>query len=408
MPLPTLAREIAQMDCRIYYDVSPLFEENWTGIPIVAAGIARALLDSLPDKVEFFYEHHLVKTPAVQDALRRGSGLYLHNDFFKAHAQAGTLSLLDSSKLSVGIYPSVKRVSQLFAIESSIYHDISTLITPQFHTLDNIAHHMNGMMDDLATNSVTFGVSDATVEDLKAYLGVDAQRVFVAYNGVSWPWWYPVQAENDCDERTIEPYFLVLGTREPRKNISRVLDLLVFFPELLDTHRFIIAGKMGWLQEQQIIPPALEDAIRDGRLQFPGFVADFEKYKLLRFASATIYPSYFEGFGLPVLESLSVGTPCVASFSSSIPEVGGDACFYFDPFSVESLYHAVRRVQLRQPKSDPEFLACCRQVAESFTWENTLRQILERLLPVMKGFDGRRGPVVKAIEYQPAMDPIGM
>ncbi len=365
---------------QLYYDISPLFEEHWTGIPVAAAGLARALLQRLPRQVRFFYEHHRVATAAVADALARSSGVFLLRDFFRGTAQDGRLPPLDTRRHTIGLYPSVKRVTQIFPIECSLYHDLSTLITPHFHVIENIRHHQKGLVDDLRTNALTFGVSQATVDDLKAYLGAPEDRVFVAYNGVSWPDWYEVQAPNMPVPFGGDPYFLVLSTREPRKNIGCVFELLALFPEILETTRVVIAGRAGWLLETQSPPAILEKALADGRIVFPGFVSDFDKFLLLRGAEATIYPSFFEGFGLPVLESLSAGTPVIASFSSSLPEIGREACLYFDPFSTESLYRVVREVQENPPKRRPEFIARAREITARFSWDNMLLQIMEPLV----------------------------
>ncbi len=400
--LAALARNIAASGWRIYYDVSPLFEEHWTGIPVVAAGLAQVLLRMLPETTHFFYEHHLVTRAAVEDALGRGSGLFLHRDFFKGPAQNGVVPLFDWGAHALGIYPSVKRVRQLFPLECSIVHDLSTLVTPQFHEIANIRYHAESMMSDLRSNAVTFGVSRATVEDIAAYLGIDERRLAVAYNGVSWPWWFPIQVENEREPADADPYFLVLGTREPRKNIVRIFEVLALFPELLDSVRIVIAGRMGWLREQQMIPPELEKAIATGRLVLPGFVSEFEKYCLLSAAAATIYPSFFEGFGLPVLESLSVGTPCIASFSSAIPEVGGPLCTYFDPFSAESLYRAIRAVLADPPKQRVDFREACRATAERFTWEQMLFQILTRMMPEMERHDSIAIGQLKLLEHTPS------
>jgi glycosyltransferase involved in cell wall biosynthesis len=156
-----------------------------------------------------------------------------------------------------------------------------------------------------------------------------------------------------------------------------VFDLLEQDPALLDAHRVVFAGKMGWLEEQHALPRSLEPFVANGRILFTGFVTEPQKYALLRHAQATLYPSLFEGFGLPVLESLSVGTPCVASWSSSIPEVGGDCCSYFDPFSAEDFDRALRALLARRgPKLDAE----CRAHAASFTWRAALARILGRIL----------------------------
>ncbi len=392
-PFAEIAAALDAGGWQLYFDVSPLFEEHWTGIPVAAAGLARALLARFPRQVQFFYEHHRVANAAVTDALARNSGLFLHRDFFRGPAQGGKLPSLDARRNAIGLYPSVKRVTQIFPIECSLYHDLSTLITPHFHVIENIRHHQKGLVDDLRTNALTFGVSQATVDDLKAYLGAPEDRVFVAYNGVSWPGWYEVQAPNTPVPFGGDPYFLVLSTREPRKNIGCVFELLALFPEILETTRIVIAGRAGWLLEAQSPPAILEKALRDGRIIFPGFVSDFDKYLLLRGAEATIYPSFFEGFGLPVLESLSAGTPVIASFSSSLPEIGGEACLYFDPFSAESLYRVVREVQENPPKRRPDFITRAREITARFSWDNMLLQIMDPLaayLQTLPAHDTRR------------------
>lgn len=368
----------AALGTELHFEISPLFEEHWTGIPVVAAGLARSLLAHFPHRTHFFFERQIIRREAVEDALARTSGLYLARDFQQGHAVAAPLPPMPARERMVGLYPSVKRTSQIFPVECSLYHDLSTMLTPHFHLPETIRNHQKGLLDDLRTNTLTFGVSRATVEDLIAYLGAPPGRVFVAHNGVEWPAWYEIEAENLADPHA-EPYFLVLATREPRKNIGLIFELLALFPEILETTQLRIIGRAGWLEEKLRVPSVLEKALRKGRILFPGFVSDFEKYLLLREAEALIYPSFFEGFGLPVLEALSVGTPVITSFSSSLPEIGGDLCFYIDPFSAESLYRAVREVQTRRPKQDPDFRARATALAARFTWRNTLHAILSPL-----------------------------
>ncbi len=123
----------------------------------------------------------------------------------------------------------------------------------------------------------------------------------------------------------------------------------------------------------------LAQAIAERRIVFAGYVGEYEKYKLLAGARATVYPSFFEGFGLPVLESLSVGTPCVASFSSSLPEAGGQACVYFDPYSISDLYRALRVVLDEDEAAQAARRQACRAHAAAFSWERMLATMLERL-----------------------------
>jgi glycosyltransferase involved in cell wall biosynthesis len=370
----------------IFYDLSPLREAHWTGIPIVAAGLANALLETLPAHVQFFCDYELVGTDFVRDALRRNSGLFLDRNIKQGHALTGKLPVSQRGALAprgptIGIFPSVKPLRGAFDIELSVFHDLSTLVMPLMHIRGNVVYHMETLMADLASDDLIVTVSDSCKTDLMAYLGIDHSRIVAAMNGVAWPDWYETAALNAGGDRdAVEPYLLILGTREPRKNIMKIFDLLEQNPDLLETHRFVIAGKMGWLEEQHALPRGLDAAVANGRVLFPGFIGEIEKYTLLRFAQATLYPSLFEGFGLPVLESLSVGTPCVASWSSSIPEVGGDVCAYFDPLSATDFARALRQLLARR---GPELEAACRAQAARFTWRAALGRILERLLVVV-------------------------
>jgi glycosyltransferase involved in cell wall biosynthesis len=132
---------------------------------------------------------------------------------------------------------------------------------------------------------------------------------------------------------------------------------------------------MGWLEEQHMLPPSLEQAVAAGRILFTGFLDDRAKFLAIAGAQATIYPSIFEGFGLPVLESLAAGTPCVASWSSAIPEAGGDCCAYFDPLSAADLERALRAMLERRAREGAALSQACRAHAARFTWDAALAAI---------------------------------
>lgn len=378
--LRQIARRLTQdRNIEVFIDVGPLFEDSWTGIPVVAAQLSHALLDAFGDDLRFFVGQAEVHPQSVIDALARSTGSFLDYEFNRLRSIRGHVGRSAPDKITVGIYPSAKSSRRVFDYECSIIHDLTTLITPQFHTLENIAHHMEVMADDISSNILTACVSASTLRDVADYFGLPDDQLVVAYNGVSWPQEDLLSAIHEVDIDAAEPFFLILGTREPRKNISLIFELLAIFPELLSSHRFVITGKIGWLQESNLVPDCLLGAVKSGRLLFTGFISDAEKCKLLMAADASIYPSFLEGYGLPVAESLSVGTPCIASCSSSIPEVGGDCCTYFDPYSVTDLYRAVSRVQLNNPKRNPEFRKACIDSVARFTWSRMAIDILASL-----------------------------
>ncbi len=368
-------RVTGELNCEVFFDIRPLFDEHWTGIPVVAASLIRVLIDVFGPKLKFFTGQDEVKQAAVYDALARSTGIFLEYEFLQGDARLGPVRRT-AQKRTIGLYPSAKSSRRVFDYECSIIHDISTLITPQFHTLENIAYHMEFLAEDLASNAVTACISQATARDLTDYLGVAPEKLVVAYNGVSWRPQDLLIARGEVDPDAMEPFFLILGTREPRKNISLIVELLSMFPELLASHRFVFTGKIGWLQENQVIPPGLLELAKSGRILFTGFLPDIEKCKLIMAAEAMIFPSLFEGFGLPVIESLSLGTPCIVSCSSSIPEVGGEFCTYFDPYSVLDLRRAIAEFKRGRPRRNQAFRDACMESVARFTWSRSALDIL--------------------------------
>jgi glycosyltransferase involved in cell wall biosynthesis len=371
---------IADTGAVFYIDATPLLDANWTGIPMVAAKFAQRFLDFLPDQTEFFFEHLLLDKELVRAALAANSGQELNARF---RGEGSRRLALEGGGLSVGFFPSIKRVRGYFDVETSISHDLSTLITPEFHTAANVDHHMRAMVPDILTNDLTLCVSDATRLDLLAYLGEGLGPLATVYNGVEWPEEFAVRYSGEVGQRPVERYVMILGTREPRKNIAKIFEMLMLHPEVLEEMRFVFVGKTGWLQDKTKVPQVLADAEARGRIVFTGFVSEYDKYKLLRAAWLTLYPSFFEGFGLPVVESLSVGTPCLASFSSSLPEVGGPQLPYFDPLSASDLYAKLSALTKLTPAEWDEIVASGRKMAERFTWDDAFATMIGHLAPIM-------------------------
>ena len=176
-------------------------------------------------------------------------------------------------------------------------------------------------------------------------------------------------------DRPEEPYILMTGTLEPRKNMVRALEAAAGLPQAL-RERFDVqlAGPRGW--DMGLIDEAL--ASYPGRARHLGLVPDDELPRLYAEASVFLYPSLREGFGLPVLEAMAAGTAVITSNISSLPEVGGDAVRYVDPYDVRSI-----RVALEELLTDADRRAALanagRERARSFTWARTAGETLDFL-----------------------------
>ena len=160
-----------------------------------------------------------------------------------------------------------------------------------------------------------------------------------------------------------ERFVLFIGTIEPRKNLPRLLNAFERFVNDGFDGQLVIAGKKGWHCDDLLND---REKLRD-RIVLTGFVSDFEKACLLSSAISFVYPSIYEGFGIPVLEAMSFGLPTLTSNISSMPEVAGDAALLIDPLDEDQMYGSLTAVccdeSLRQTLSEKSLVR-----SRQFTW----------------------------------------
>lgn len=209
--------------------------------------------------------------------------------------------------------------------------------------------------------------SAATAQDLTRFYGTSAGKIQVVYPGVDAP---PIgdvralRAKYSLPER----YFLFIGTLQPRKNIARLVQAFDRWQQGRTDHTaLVLAGGMGWLYD-----PAWTQGVRN--LLLPGYVDEADKGALLAGALALVMPSLYEGFGFPVLEAMHCGTPVIASNTSSLPELVGDAGVLVDPLDVAALANAFDAVLQRE-----DLIDLGRVQAQRFTWEQSAQDALHAL-----------------------------
>jgi glycosyltransferase involved in cell wall biosynthesis len=168
-------------------------------------------------------------------------------------------------------------------------------------------------------------------------------------------------------------YFLAVGTLEPRKNLPMLLRAYRKAATVApDLPQLVIAGKLGWKNAE--FEALLADTGLRERVHLAGYVSDAELLTLFQGAIAFVYPSLYEGFGLPVLEAMACGTPVITSACSSLPEVGGEAALYVDPTDESAWAETLLRVR------DPGLRAALSRSgiaqAARFSWTETARRTL--------------------------------
>ncbi len=176
-----------------------------------------------------------------------------------------------------------------------------------------------------------------------------------------------------------KPFFLFVGTPEPRKNLQRLLQAFANARQRGLQHQLVIAGAGGWGSHQ--LDKQVAELSLEGSVVLRGRVSDAELGALYRASTALVMPSLYEGFGLPVLEAMKAGVPSIVSRDSSLPEVAGDAGLLVDPSSISSIADAILELAINPDLLDT-LRAKARERAPRFSWDTAARETLAFLTQV--------------------------
>jgi hypothetical protein len=352
---------------RLTIDIAPLFEPQWTGIPVFARRLIQSLL--LHGGIDLAFSHQLSAVPPamVAHALRAGTGVFLQTAFNRL--RPAEHALIDPT--APLLFPSVKTAFNVTPREASVVHDMSTLFMPENHEPANVAHHLDNFAAELASNEVSFCVSDATAAGLAMAFPSATGRLRTLYQYADWPPEFELMDHN-LPAPGLGRYAAVIGTIEPRKNLSLLIDAL---PHLARANiRFVVIGRKGWKVDAFLAGLTPEERTK---IIFSGFVSEFAKYRLIKHAEFLVFPSLYEGFGIPALEAMSLGKPVLAARTSSLPEVIGDAGRYFDPLSPASF--AAAFAEMESPELRTELSPLAVKTAAAFTWQRMAQPVVDWL-----------------------------
>jgi glycosyltransferase involved in cell wall biosynthesis len=251
-------------------------------------------------------------------------------------------------------------------------HDMSVSLMPQFHTLKKRLLTSRLVPVVARRASLVLTPSENTRRDVIRLLRLDPGRVRVIPYAPA-PTFRPV-TEGRERLRALGlggPYFLYVGTLEPRKNLARALRAFARIASGLPDHRFVIVGQRGWKYDD-VLQEASRDELR-GRVDLLGYVAEEDLPALYSHATAFVYPSLYEGFGLPVVEAMACGTPVLTSRSSSLTEIAEGAAVLADPLDEAALADGLRALATDEALRADLRVRGLRQAA-AFSWERTGRE----------------------------------
>jgi len=263
-------------------------------------------------------------------------------------------------------------------------YDLSFALFPQYFRGFNQTYLRVGMRLSAHRAQRLITISDCTRRDVHRLYNVPLDRIDVAYPGVDetlqpLP---PDRVETFRRAKNLpEKFLLFLGTLEPRKNL---ITLVRAFTQLKQTYpeaALVLAGGVGWLADD-LFAAIDASGVKDS-IVLPGYVAAEDKALWYAAATAFVYPSIYEGFGLPPLEAMACGTPVIVSNAASLPEVVGDAGLLIAPEDVSSWTAALIRMW-NDSAYRAELVDRGRQQAAQFTWRETARQTMIAYRQVVK------------------------
>ncbi len=261
-------------------------------------------------------------------------------------------------------------------------HDLSYFYYPDEFLKKDLYKLTNWTKDSITKAKKIIAVSKTTKKDILKFYNVPEEKVSVIYNGYE---------KNDTNENKddntntdlsdLKKYILYVGTIQPRKNLTTLIEAFAKFHTEQPDYKLIIVGRKGWLYEE-IFNKVKEMNVEDSVI-FTGYLPDSTVKKLYKDAFCFVLPSLYEGFGLPVLEAMSMGCPVIASFSSSLPEIGGEACLYFDPKNPAELTEKMNTL-LQSSELRAELIQKGKERVKEFSWETCAKQTLDLIINTQK------------------------
>ena len=267
-------------------------------------------------------------------------------------------------------------------------HDLSFILFPDFHTEENKTLLMKNLIYINSRPDKIICDSKQTKKDLIRFFHVPEEKIKVIYLGVD-----HVFSDHISEEKKDIilakhdliglDYILTVASIEPRKNFERIIKV---FAEIVKDRKYnnlflVCAGGAGWKNET--IYSLVREKGLEEKVKFLGFVEETDLPVIYNRAKFFMYPSVYEGFGLPVLEAMASRVPVLTSNVSSLPEVAGDAAIMVDPYNEKEIYRASINL-LENEKLRKELQAKGVERSNLFTWENTAFQTLEVYKEVLR------------------------
>jgi len=260
-------------------------------------------------------------------------------------------------------------------------HDVIIKAFPQVHTPETVRAGEIQLKNIKDRASKIVCCSKSTMNDLERYFQIPRERMALVYQGVDKSVFYRIGHEETqkaeemlVQQGIMEPFILSVGTIEPRKNLLNVIRAMGILRGLgRFTGQLVVVGMKGWMQDN--VNALIDELGLKEHIKFLGYLADEELRYLYNKAAVFTFPSFYEGFGFPIIEAFCCGAPVVTSNVSSCPEIAGDAALTVDPNSVNDIAEAIGKI-LGEPLLREELSAKGLRRSEMFSFQKTAEETL--------------------------------
>lgn len=262
-----------------------------------------------------------------------------------------------------------------------VVHDLAFEHYPKFVSSVNLYHYKKFVPKFVKKATRIVAVSSFTKEDIIQHYGTAAEKIDIIYNGAHEAY-QPLSYDEKLatKERYTEgrEYFLFTGSLHPRKNVINLLKAFVKFKRRLKSPmKLVIVGRMAWLAKE--IEEAKAKMPFKDEVKWLGYVELEELTKITGAAYAMVYPSLFEGFGIPILESLKTGVPAIAANTSSMPEVLGNAGILVNPLEVEEIANAMEQIYKNEDLRS-KLVAHAKEQSSKFSWDKSAQELYKSIM----------------------------
>jgi len=261
-------------------------------------------------------------------------------------------------------------------------HDLSYYYYPEEFLKKDLYKLRTWTATSISNATEIIAVSKTTKKDIQKHFDIDEEHLHVVYNGFK----KHTLPKNNAGVLKLyglkkRNYLMYVGTLQPRKNISTLVKAFALFHTMNPDYSLVIVGKHGWLFDglfKSVKKYDVEDSVL-----FTGFIPDKEVAQLYQHAFCFVLPSLYEGFGIPILEAMSYGCPVISSHTSSLPEIGGDACLYFDPHDSNDLLEKITKLHMNTSIYSALMRAGKKRIKD-FSWKQSAQHTLDIIMQAGK------------------------